>query len=86
MSIKVVTDSTSDLPAAIVEEYGISVIPCFVNMGDESYLDGVELSREEFYRRLPDYDPPPTTSAPGIGLLWPGWIRPGCPRPGPGRN
>ena len=67
MNIKVVTDSTSDLPQALVDEYGISVIPCFINIGDESYLDGVELSREEFYRRLPDYTPPPTTSAPGIG-------------------
>jgi len=69
MSIRVVTDSTSDLPADLVKEYGISVIPCFINMGSESYLDGVELSREEFYRRLPDYDPPPTTSAPGIGTF-----------------
>lgn len=69
MSIKVVTDSTCDLPASLAREYDISVIPCFINMGDESYLDGIELSREEFYARLPDYDPPPTTSAPGIGTF-----------------
>lgn len=69
MSIKVVTDSTCDLPASLVKEYDISVIPCFINMGGKSYLDGVELSREAFYARLPDYDPPPTTSAPGIGTF-----------------
>jgi len=66
MTIRVVTDSTCDLPAPIVAEYGITVVPCYVNMADKSYLDGVELTREEFYERLPRCNPPPTTSAPGI--------------------
>lgn len=67
MSIKVVTDSTCDLPQSVVSTYDISVVPCYINMGNISYLDGVELSRQEFYERLPDCDPHPTTSAPGIG-------------------
>jgi DegV family protein with EDD domain len=66
MSIKVVTDSTCDLPQSVVSTYDIHVIPCYINMGDKSYLDGVELSRREFYERLPDCHPHPTTSAPGI--------------------
>jgi DegV family protein with EDD domain len=65
LSIRIVTDSTCDLPEAIVAEYGIAVTPLYVNVGSQSYLDGVDLSREEFYERLPDYDPPPTTAAPG---------------------
>jgi DegV family protein with EDD domain len=65
MSIRIVTDSTCDLPADVVSEYAISVVPLYINFGDESYLDGVELSREEFYTRLPDYDPAPTTAIPG---------------------
>ena len=65
MSIRIVTDSTCDLPEAVVAEYGITVVPLYINMGDRGYLDGVELSREEFYERLPDYDPPPTTATPG---------------------
>lgn len=65
MTIKVVTDSTCDLPEAVVAEYGITVVPLYINFGDQSYLDGVELSRQEFYERLPDCDPPPTTAAPG---------------------
>jgi DegV family protein with EDD domain len=65
LSIRIVTDSTCDLPEAIVAEYGITVAPLYVNVGSQSYLDGVDLSREEFYERLPDYDPPPTTAAPG---------------------
>ena len=65
--IKIVTDSTCDLPQEIISEYDIRVIPCYVNMNGESYLDGVELSRQEFFRRLPDQDPIPTTSAPSPG-------------------
>jgi DegV family protein with EDD domain len=65
LSIRIVTDSTCDLPEATTNEYGITVVPLYVNIGSQSYLDGVDLSREEFYERLPDYDPPPTTAAPG---------------------
>lgn len=65
MSIRIVTDSTCDLPEAAVAEYGITVVPLYINIGDQGYLDGVELSRQEFYERLPDYDPPPTTATPG---------------------
>jgi DegV family protein with EDD domain len=69
MSIRIVTDSTSDLPDDIVAKYGITVIPTYVNIGDESYLDRVELSRREFYDKLPDYASPLRTSAPGIGTF-----------------
>jgi DegV family protein with EDD domain len=65
MTIRIVTDSTCDLPDDVVARYGITVVPLYINFGTESYLDGVELSREEFYRRLPDHDPPPTTALPG---------------------
>ena len=65
MAIRIVTDSTCDLPGAIVAEYGMTVVPLYINFGDQSYLDGVELSRQEFYERLPDCETPPTTAAPG---------------------
>ena len=65
MTIRIVTDSTCDLPEEIVAEYGITVVPLYINFGDESYLDGVEIPRAEFYERLPDCDPPPTTAIPG---------------------
>jgi len=65
MPIKIVTDSTCDLPETVTAEYGITVVPLYINVGNQSYLDGVELSRQEFYQRLPDYDPFPTTSMPG---------------------
>jgi DegV family protein with EDD domain len=67
MTIKFVTDSACDLPKAIVEQYDIRVVPLFINIGNVSYQDGVDLSREDFYRNLPDYHPAPKTAAPGPG-------------------
>lgn len=65
MSIRIVTDSTCDLPPALVAQYGITIVPLYINVGSQGYLDGVELSRQEFYERLPGYNPPPATAAPG---------------------
>lgn len=65
-NIRIVTDSTCDLPISLVEEYGIVVIPCYVNVNGKSYLDGIELSRESFFKSLPTANPLPTTSAPGM--------------------
>jgi len=65
MSIRIVTDSTCDLPQDIIQKYGIQVIPMYIHADGESYLDGIEITREEFYQRLPEYDPAPTTATPG---------------------
>jgi DegV family protein with EDD domain len=69
MTLKIVTDSTCDLPKEVIEKYGITVIPAYINFSDGSYLDGVEISRKEFYERLPTCETPPTTSAPAIGTF-----------------
>lgn len=75
MTIRIVTDSTCDLPPALAEQYGIVVLPCYINIGDRSYLDGVDLSREEFYTHLPTYSPLPTTAAPGIEMFREAYVR-----------
>ncbi len=62
MSIKIVTDSTCDLPAETLARYGISVVPLYINIAGKGYLDGIDITREEFYRDLPKYDPAPTTA------------------------
>lgn len=64
MSIKIVTDSTCDLPADVIAKYGISVVPLYINIGKQGYLDGVDISREQFYKNLPTYPVHPTTAAP----------------------
>jgi len=66
MKIALVTDSTADLPQEVVRKYDIGVVPMYINVGEKSYLDGVEISREEFYTRLPNFKPHPTTAVPGI--------------------
>ena len=65
MSIRIVTDSTCDLPPSLVAEYNITVLPLFIHMDGSSYLDGVDITRPEFYERLPACKTPPTTAAPG---------------------
>ncbi|HBH13510.1 MAG: DegV family protein [Clostridiales bacterium 38_11] len=62
MSIKLVTDSTSDLPIELVEKLGIKVLPLRVNFKEKSYLDGIELKPEEFYEKLVTAKELPTTS------------------------
>jgi DegV family protein with EDD domain len=62
--IALVTDSTCDIPADWVKQYGISIVPMNIIFGDQQYLDGVELSAEAFYQRLPTERHHPTTSQP----------------------
>jgi DegV family protein with EDD domain len=64
--IGIATDSTSDIPAELAVKHNIRVIPMYINMGDEGYQDGIDISRQDFYERLPTSDPFPTTAAPGI--------------------
>jgi DegV family protein with EDD domain len=67
--IRFVTDSTCDIPAELVAQWKIGVVPCFVNYGDNSYADdGRELNRDTFYQQLPSIRPHPTTAAPPPGL------------------
>ena len=66
MPVKIVTDSTCDLPAEIIAQYDISVIPVYVNLGENSFLDGVDLNREVFYSNLETSKTIPTTSSPSI--------------------
>ncbi|MBN1146624.1 MAG: DegV family protein [Anaerolineales bacterium] len=67
--IRIVTDSTCDLPSSVVDELDIIVIPLYINIGSQGYLDGVELTRAEFYERMPGYKPHPTTAAPGADVF-----------------
>lgn len=69
MTIRIVTDSTCDLPPEIVRQLAITVIPLWINVGDNSFQDGVDMTRTEFYARLPDFNPHPQTAAPGPGVF-----------------
>jgi DegV family protein with EDD domain len=69
MKIGFVTDSTADLPRDQADDHGIEVVPAIVNIGNRSYSDGIDISREEFYSRLPNIFPSPTTSSPSVGSI-----------------
>jgi DegV family protein with EDD domain len=62
--IKIVTDSTCDLPADGIARYDIRVVPLYINIAGKGYRDGIEITREEFYTRLPESNPPATTAVP----------------------
>src|SRR6056297_1669508 len=62
MSIKIVTDSTCDLPEDFIDKYDIQVVPLSVNFDDNSYLDGIEISNKGFYEKLKNSEKLPTTS------------------------
>lgn len=62
MAIKILTDSTADLPKEIVNKYDITVLPLKVIFGEKEYVDGVDLSPEEFYDMLIQAEELPTTS------------------------
>lgn len=61
--IAIVTDSAASLPQELVEKYGVTVVPVPIQFEDESYRDGIDITREEFYRKL-DGHVMPFTSQP----------------------
>ena len=62
MSIRIVTDSASDMLTAEAEKLQIDILPLKTIFGEEEYLDGVTLSHEDFYKKLIESDVLPTTS------------------------
>ena len=67
MTIKIITDSTSDLPLDLAESLGVTIVPANVIFGQEQFKDRIEMSPAQFYERLVDSPVHPTTSAPSIG-------------------
>ena len=66
MAIKVVTDSTCDLPQEVAEQWGITVVPCTVVFDDQVYKDGIDMGPDEFYGRLVSSPRLPTTAQPSV--------------------
>lgn len=60
--IKIITDSTADLPLEIIQKYDIEVLPLTVNFGEESYRDGVDIKFSEFLEKMNSSEIFPTTS------------------------
>jgi DegV family protein with EDD domain len=67
MTVKIITDSASDLTPDIAAKWGITVVPLYIKFGSETYRDGMDMTTDEFYRRLSHEKILPTTSAPSAG-------------------
>ena len=64
MAVRVVTDSTADIPPAILRELDITVVPIYVVFGDKAYRDRLDMGEDEFYHRLSLDGVFPTTAVP----------------------
>ena len=62
--VRIVADSTSDIPAEVRERLGITMVPLKVLFGEETYLDSITINTEQFYERLKSSPVLPTTSQP----------------------
>jgi len=67
MKLGIVTDSTADLPHHLLDEFNIHVVPTVLVLDGKEYVDGVDMTRVEFYQRLPALRQPATTAAPSTG-------------------
>lgn len=63
-AVKIVTDSTADIPLPLLRELEIEVVPLYVNFGEETYRSGVDITNDQFYRALNERGALPTTTAP----------------------
>ena len=66
MTVRIVTDSSADLPAELVQQHQITVLPCYVVVDDQTLKDGVDIQADDFYRRLQAGGPTPTTAQPTV--------------------
>lgn len=64
MVVKIVTDSGADLPAELVKELGITVVPLYLRFGEEVFRDQVDINADEFYQRLLHDPVHPSTTQP----------------------
>ena len=69
MGVRVVTDSSCDLPVARAAELGIEIVPLTIRFGDQEFVDRVELTNDEFWRKVATSDVLPETAAPSAGAF-----------------
>ena len=62
--VKIITDSTADIPPALAQELGITVVPVYVHFGDQTFRAGIDITNDQFYRRLAEGSSYPYTSSP----------------------
>jgi len=69
VTVRIVTDSTADLPTDVAARLGIAVVPLNIHVGDDTFQDGVTISTDGFYNLLTTGHILPKTSAPSSGMF-----------------
>ncbi len=64
--VRILSDSTCDLSKELIQRYNITIIPLYVRLGNNEYLDGVNITPEELYKWSDEHGETPKTAAPGI--------------------
>jgi DegV family protein with EDD domain len=67
LAVRIVTDSTADLPLSLAHDLGVAVVPLSVIFGDEVFREGIDISHDLFYDKMATGRVLPTTSAPSVG-------------------
>jgi len=70
VTVKVVTDSTADLPPETAQRLGITVVPLNIHFGTETFRDGIDLTTREFFRKLHTSPLSPFTSPPSQATFY----------------
>ena len=68
-NVRIVADSGCDLPASLVDQYDITIVPVFVRFGEEM-VSSDELTSDEFWRRAQSSSQAPGTSSPAPGTFY----------------
>ncbi|MCX7124619.1 MAG: DegV family EDD domain-containing protein, partial [Gammaproteobacteria bacterium] len=66
-TVAILTDSSADLPSEIISKFNIHVVPILINFGQQTYLDKISMTSEEFHQALKNKSTHPTTSQPSFG-------------------
>jgi len=69
MTVKIVTDSVSDIPAEIIESLDINIIPVLLRFGDEVLRDSIDIDADQFFERLTTSKITPTTAVPSMDMF-----------------
>ena len=67
MSIRIVTDSSCDLPEEVVNAHAVRIVPLSIRFGEEEFIDREQLSTSEFWARCAQQSTLPETAAPAPG-------------------
>jgi len=62
MTVRFVTDSSCDIPARVLARYGIYFVPLNFNVDSQRYHDGIDITRDEYFKRFQNYSNQPTTT------------------------